>query len=108
MAQALEFEREGHTTLRNLISGAALKRLAQAAQSEYDHRANEAYAEKLAELGVSRVAVAKFGGPKEALSWTCRERGIPMPSLQVYNLHRADRPASKTVHDFVTSTEMVG
>ncbi len=100
VAQVLGFEREGHTMLRGLIQGDALERLAEAVQSEYNHRATEAYTQKLLELGVSR------GGGKAALAKVCKEKGLPVPTLQVYNLHRADRPASKVVRELATSAEM--
>jgi ectoine hydroxylase-related dioxygenase (phytanoyl-CoA dioxygenase family) len=99
VAQVLDFEREGHTMLRGLIQGDALERLAEAVQSEYNHRATEAYTQKLREIGVSR-------GGKAALAKVCQEKGLPVPTLQVYNLHRADRPASKVVRELATSAEM--
>ena len=102
---ALEYEREGHTMLRALVSGDALERLSQAVESEYDARATEAYTQKLRELGVSSDAIPRKG-VKAVLAKACRERGLPMPSLQVYNLHRADRAASKAVYDFVTSADL--
>ena len=74
-------------------------RLAEAVQSEYNHRATEAYTQKLREIGVSR-------GGKAALAKVCQEKGLPVPTLQVYNLHRADRPASKVVRELATSAEM--
>ena len=103
--RALEFEREGHTLLSCLVTGAELAQLAQAVQSEYDLRATEAYTDKLHQLGVSRDAIPQTG-VKAALEKACIARGLPMPSLQVYNLHRADRAASKVVREFVTSPSM--
>lgn len=102
---ALEFEREGHTMLRNLVSGDTLARLTEAVQSEYDHRATEAYNNKLRELGV-RSGARSRAASKAALAQACQKRGLPVPTLQVYNIHRADRPSSKVIRDFVTSAEM--
>ena len=102
---ALEYEREGHTMLRGLVSGTALERLSKAVNSEFDHRATEAYSQKLRELGVSSDAIPRKD-VKAALAKACGERGLPVPSLQVYNLHRADRPASKAVYEFVTSADL--
>lgn len=107
MAQALEYERKGHTMLRSLIpSGLALKRLSAAVESEYDYRAREAYTAKLLSLGVGKKAMSQYTSPKEALFQICHERKLPMPSLQVYNLHRAERPASDTIRKLVTSPEL--
>ena len=103
--RALEFEREGHTKLPGLISGAELGRLAGAVQAEYDLRANEAYAKKLRDLGMSRNELPRVG-VKAALEKACLARGLPIPTLQVYNLHRADRPASQVVRDLVMSPKM--
>ena len=103
--RALEFEREGHTKLPGLVSDAALERLVRAVQTEYDLRANEAYTKKLRDLGVSRDAIPRVG-VKAALEKACRARGLPMPALQVYNLHRADRPSSKVVRELAMSAHM--
>ena len=107
VAQELAFEREGHCLLRGLVSGESCVALAAAVQAEYDHRAREAYSAKLKELGVSADATSR--GPhgfKEALAKACRDRGLPMPALQVYNLHRANRPASRVVRELATSEDM--
>ena len=105
VAQELAFEREGHCLLRGVVSGGALERLAGAVQAEYDHRAREAFATKLSELGVdARVRSAREA--KAALAKTCRARGLPMPALQVYNLHRADRPASRVIRELATSADL--
>ena len=86
---ALEFEREGHTLLRGLVSGDALSRLTEAVQSEYDHRAAEAYSAKLTELGVGFHALSRSSSLPATLSEACEKRGLPVPTLQVYNLHRS-------------------
>jgi len=105
VAQELAFEREGHCLLRGLVSGVALERLAEAVQAEYDHRAREAYAAKLSELGAG-TSVRGAHEAKAALAKACRTRGLPIPALQVYNLHRADRPASRVIRELATSADL--
>ena len=106
-AQELAFEREGHCLLRGLVSGESCVALAAAVQAEYDHRAREAFSAKLKELGVSADATSRgLRGVKEALAKACRARGLPMPALQVYNLHRADRPSSRVVRELATSAHI--
>lgn len=107
VAQELAFEREGHCLLRGLISGESLVELAAAVKAEYDNRAREAYTAKLKELCVSAEATSRGPrGVEEALAKACRARGLPMPTLQVYNLHRADRPASRVVNELARSEKM--
>ena len=91
--------------LRDLVSGTALKQLTKAVQSEYDFRALEAYNEKLHDLGVGSDGDSWLGA-KAVLAEACRKNNLPMPTLQVYNLHRANRPSSKHVYDFVTSKDL--
>ena len=104
-AHELSYEREGHTILRNLVSGIALERLTKAVQSEYDFRAIKAYTAKLRELGVGIDASSQLG-VKAALAKTCRDRGMPMPTLQVYNLHRANRLSSKEINKVASSLKL--
>ena len=104
-SQKLHYEREGHTMLRDLVSGTALKQLTKAVKYEYDFRALEAYNEKLHDLGVGSDGDSWLGA-KAVLAEACRKNNLPMPTLQVYNLHRANRPSSKHVYDFVTSKDL--
>jgi len=114
--QLLEFERKGHIkTDAVLRSQAEADAMHAAVMDEYLRRRKEAYVQKTRLFAVEdeddelyqRALKCETEDEARALleAW-CNENEVPVPFLQVFNVHRGTMPGAQAIHALATDARM--
>uniref|UniRef100_A0A7S4UHM6 Uncharacterized protein n=1 Tax=Guillardia theta TaxID=55529 RepID=A0A7S4UHM6_GUITH len=96
-AELLEFSRNGHLFLPDMLSiaGVSATDLYDTLEDAFYDKRLEAFVQKLRVFGVDEKTIKKINDPDEAyglLQDLCEDEGFEIPFWQLFNPHRDDRP----------------
>ena len=116
LQQLLDFERKGHIKLQDMLpSPEDADRMHLAVSREYMRRRKEAYVQKVRlfaaededdDLYQQALQCKSESEARGLLEAWCNENEVPVPFLQVFNVHRDSTEDARTIHAFATSTRM--
>ena len=116
LQQQLDFERKGHIKLQGIIpSQADAEEMRAAVSREYMRRRKEAYVQKIRlfaaededeDLYRQALQCTSEEEARELLESWCNENEVPVPFLQVFNVHRDSTPDAQRIRAFATSPRL--
>jgi len=116
LQELLDFERKGHIKLQDMLpSPKDADRMRLAVSREYMRRRKEAYVQKVRLFAAEDEDEALYkqalqckseSEARELLEAWCNENEVPVPFLQVFNVHRDNTEDARTIQAFATSTRM--